>query len=154
MFDNWDPELKTMRGGDAAAQSAFFTKLRASSFLVPVSPLEGKGISLLSTQQGELFIPAFTASPEFQKWEKREDGAAVQQFEALHHIVTDDPKLTGIVINPFGNQLILTRRDLAFAENAATGMTHERVEHTGKMIAEAAKYAPARGAAEPVYKAD
>ncbi|MDR1329388.1 MAG: enhanced serine sensitivity protein SseB [Oscillospiraceae bacterium] len=142
-FDNWDAELQAMRDGGEPEQRAFFTKLRASKFFVPVSPLEGKGISLLSTPCGELFIPAFTTSVELQKWERREDGIAVRTFETLHHIVTDDPKLTGIAVNPFGDQLVLYRRDLAIAEDAATGMTHERVEHTGRLIATAAKYAPA-----------
>jgi hypothetical protein len=142
-FDNWDADLKTMRDGGEPEQRAFFTKLRASKFFVPVSPLEGKGISLLSTPCDELYIPAFTTSVELQKWERREDGISVRTFEALHHIVTDDPKLTGIAVNPFGDQLVLNRRDLAVAEDAATGMTHERVEHTGRMIAEAAKYTPA-----------
>ncbi|MDR1299141.1 MAG: SseB family protein, partial [Oscillospiraceae bacterium] len=75
MFDDWDIDLRAMRDGDAEEHARFFTKLRASSFLVPMSPLENKGISLLSTQRKELFIPAFTTSAEFQKWKHREDGA-------------------------------------------------------------------------------
>ncbi|MDR1206665.1 MAG: enhanced serine sensitivity protein SseB C-terminal domain-containing protein [Peptococcaceae bacterium] len=52
----------------------------------------------------------------------------------LHHIVVDDPRLSGVVINPFGSALILKRDHLTAMENAAIGMTHERVEHPGKLI--------------------
>jgi hypothetical protein len=124
-----------------AERETFFSKLRLSIFLVPQS-LEGNGLSLLSTQHGELFIPAFTTGDEFRKWEKREDGATVRTFDVLHGCVTDDERLAGIVINPFGNQLVLKRRELAEIENAATGMTRERIAHSGKLILEAVKYAP------------
>jgi hypothetical protein len=138
-FDDWDGQLKQMLGGDESARDPFFTKLRLSIFMSPMTP-DGKGLSLLSTQHGQLFIPAFTASAEFRKWEKSEDGATIRSFEVLCGIVTDDPKLAGIVINPFGNQLVLTRQDLTGIENAATGMTHERVEHRGKLILETTEY--------------
>jgi hypothetical protein len=141
-FDNWDEQYAQMLTGGGAERAAFFSKLRRSIFLVPQPP-EGGGISLLATQHGEMFIPAFTTGGEFRKWERREDGAAVRAFEALHGCVTDDAKLAGVVINPFGNQLVLSRRDLDGLENAATGMTRERVEHRGKLMLEAAKCAPA-----------
>jgi hypothetical protein len=140
-FDDWDERFKRMTEGGEADREPFFRKLRRSMFLVPQS-LEGNGLSLLSTPCGELFIPAFTTSNEFRKWERREDGATVRTFEVLHGCVTDDPKLAGVVINPFGSQLVLNRHDLDGLENAATGMTRERVEHRGKLALEAAKCAP------------
>jgi hypothetical protein len=130
-----------MLKGDSSARATIFTRLRASVFMAPIPP-DGKGLSLLSTQHGELFIPAFTTSAEFRKWERVEDGATIRSFEALYGCVTDDPRLAGIVINPFGNQLVLKHRELAEIENAATGMTRERVEHREKLILEAVKYTP------------
>ncbi|MDR2421086.1 MAG: enhanced serine sensitivity protein SseB [Oscillospiraceae bacterium] len=140
-FDDWDESFKRMTEGGEAERAEFFRRLRRSMFLVPQS-LEGNGLSLLSTQHGELFLPAFTTSGEFRKWERHEDGATVRTFEVLHGCVTDDERLAGIVINPFGGQLVLKRQDLDGLENAATGMTRERVEHRGRLTLEAAKYAP------------
>jgi hypothetical protein len=61
----------------------------------------------------------------------------------LHHIVVDDPRLSGVVINPFGSALMLSRDHLTAMENAALGMTHERVEHPGKLILARARHSSA-----------
>lgn len=141
-FTDWNTQIEKLYGGGEDIRAQFFTRVRASAYLVPKPP-EGTGLALLSTQNKELYIPAFTAQDEFQKWVQPQGGVVVHAFEMLHHIIVDDEKLSGIVINPFGKQLIFNRRDLLTLENAATGMTHERVEHHGKVIIEGIKCPPA-----------
>ena len=141
-FDDWDAQLKSMRAGGSDVRAFFRRRLRAASYFVPRRP-DGKSLSLLATQNNELFLPAFTSEAEFDKWTQPHDGMSALSFETLHHIVVDDLNLSGIVINPFGASLILRRGKLAAMESAATGMTHKRVTHTGKMLFETAKYPPA-----------
>lgn len=141
-FDDWDAQLKNMRAGDSDVRAFFRRRLRAASYLVPRRP-DGKNLSLLATQNNELFLPAFTSEDELGKWTQPHGGMSALSFEMLHHIVVDDLALSGIVINPFGASLILRRSKLAAMESAATGMTHERVAHAGKMIFETAAHSPA-----------
>jgi hypothetical protein len=141
LFDGWDEQLKRARGNSEAW--AFFTRrLRASGYFVPRHP-DGKGFALLASQKDELFLPAFTSENEFGKWATPNGGASALPFDMLHHIVVDDLRLSGVVINPFGAALILNRDRLTAMENAATGMTHERVEHSGKLILERARHSSA-----------
>lgn len=65
----------------------------------------------------------------------------------LHHIIVDDLRLAGLVINPFGNQVILPRASLAVIESSATGMTHERVDNRERLVLGKAPSAPAMRAA-------
>ncbi|MDR2770901.1 MAG: enhanced serine sensitivity protein SseB [Clostridiales Family XIII bacterium] len=134
-FDDWDAQLRNMRAGGSDVRAFFRRRLRASTYLVPCRP-DGKGLSLLATQNNELFLPVFTSKTELDKWVQPHGGSATLPFEMLHHIIVDDLNLSGVVINPFGASLILRRSKLATIENAATGMMHERVTHTGKLIFE------------------
>jgi hypothetical protein len=131
-----------MREGGADTRAFFTRRLRTSEYLVPIQP-EGKGLSLLATQRGERFLPAFTSEIEFGKWKQAHGGAAVLTFEALHNTVVDGANLSGVVINPFGASLILQAETLSEMEGAATGMTHARVEHKGRTFFEVARYSPA-----------
>jgi hypothetical protein len=141
LFEAWDEQIKRQRENAGGDERAFFIRrVHAASYLVPRAP-DGKGLALLATQGGEMFLPAFTSEDEFGKWTGPSGGATLLPFETLHGIVVDDPKLHGVVINPFGPVLLLRRADLAATENAATGMTHRRVDHAGgRMIVEAARY--------------
>ncbi|MDR2296116.1 MAG: enhanced serine sensitivity protein SseB [Clostridiales Family XIII bacterium] len=134
-FDDWDVQLKNMRTGGSDVRAFFRRRLRASSYLVPRRP-DGRALSLLATQNNELFLPAFTSEDELGKWAQPHGGMSALSFEMLHHIVVDDLNLAGIVINPFGASLILRRSKLTAIESAATGMMHERIAHTGRMIFE------------------
>jgi hypothetical protein len=145
LFDDWDEQLKMARENDET-WAFFIRRLRASDYLVPRQP-DGKGFSLLASQKDALFLPAFTSESEFGKWMAPCGGASFLPFDMLHHIVVDDSRLSGVVVNPFRSALILRRDQLTAMENAATGMTHERVEHTGRLILEQARYAPALGRA-------
>lgn len=138
-FADWEAQLKLMREGGPEVRAFFIRRVYASSYLVP-RQAEGKGLALLSTQDEELFLPAFTSEGEFGKWSRPHGGAAALSFAMLHHIVVDDPALRGVVINPFGAQLLLYRGDLLEIEKAVTGMAHERVEHNGRTLIETARY--------------
>jgi hypothetical protein len=141
-FTDWDGQLERMRAGGRDVKAFFTRRLRTSGYFVPRSP-SGKGFCLLATQKNELFLPAFTSEGEFGKWKEPSGGASLLPFDMLHHIVVDDAKLRGVVINPFGKSLVLRRDDLTATENLVTGMTHERADHhTGRMIIAAAKYNP------------
>jgi hypothetical protein len=141
-FTDWDEQLERMRAGGRDVKTFFTRRLRASGYFVPRLST-GKGFCLLATQKNELFLPAFTSKNEFDKWKEPSGGASLLPFDMLHHIVVDDARLCGVVINPFGRSLILRRNDLAVTETLTTGMSHERANHTGKVIMGTANYTPA-----------
>jgi hypothetical protein len=124
VFADWDEQLERMRAGGRDVRAFFTRRMRTSGYFVPRPP-GGKGLSLLATQKKELFLPAFTSEDEFDKWKEPSGGASLLLFDILHHIVVDDAKLCGVVINPFGRSLVLRRDDLTATENLVTGMTHE-----------------------------
>jgi hypothetical protein len=138
-FDDWDAQLENVRAGGSDVRAFFRRRLRASSYIAPRRP-DGRGLSLLATQNNELFLPAFTSEAELDKWTQPHGGTSILLFEMLYHIVADDLSLSGVVINPFGASLILRRSKLSAMESAATGMTLERVAHTGRLLFETAKY--------------
>ncbi|MDR1136059.1 MAG: SseB family protein [Clostridiales Family XIII bacterium] len=104
-FKDWDEQLGYMRAGGRDVRAFFTRRMRSSSYFVPRSP-EAKGFSLLATQKNELFLPAFTSEDEFGKWTSPNGGASSLPFDMLQHIVVDDSRLCGVVINPFGRALI------------------------------------------------
>ncbi|SHI14942.1 SseB protein N-terminal domain-containing protein [Sporobacter termitidis DSM 10068] len=113
----------------------FCQTLLKSAMLVP-RHAEGKGLSILSDQKGGNFIPAFTSREDYGKWIFPTGGEANISFSMLSNTVVDDARLGGIVINPFGRQIILRRENLQMIRRATTEMTVNRVDHTEKMIFE------------------
>ncbi|MDR1322552.1 MAG: enhanced serine sensitivity protein SseB [Gracilibacteraceae bacterium] len=121
---------------------AFVEKLWAADYLVPEKP-GGKGFALLAAQEETLFLPAYTSEKEIARRQGPRGRRAVLRLAMLHHIVVDDPRLSGVVINPFGVSLVLRRADLLTIEQTVTGMTHARVEHRGQAFLSPARCSPA-----------
>ena len=110
--------------------------------LLALRHADGKGLALLSTQSGDRFIPAFTSQEELGKWTFPQKGKIFITFDMLNHIVVDDGRLSGIVINPFGKQIVLLREQLSEIQSTARNMTVNRVDHTSSLIFEAARNCP------------
>ncbi len=113
----------------------FFQEIKNAKLLIPCSgkneeAIKGYSIAVLSTQNGEIFLPAFTNQEEFDKWPYENCGTIVCSYDDIKHKVIDNPqKLSGIVINPFGKMRLL-RLDLIKQVDAKTeGMSVERIEH-------------------------
>ena len=87
-----------------------FAVLKTSEFLVYT---RGQGrVSVLNDQQKRAFIAAFTCREEMDKWPFDRTQVAVMPFTALQKLVEREAKLDGLVINPFGRALHLSRGHL------------------------------------------
>ena len=121
----------------------FCTAITKTPLLVP-RHVNGKGLSILHTQHKDSFIPAFTSQQELSAWAFPRGEVVPYAFPALNHMVVDELRLSGIVINPFGKMIFLPRKQLQEIMNATTNMTVNHVVHEGKVILEKAKNVPSQ----------
>ncbi len=92
--------------------------------------VKGYSLAVLCTQNGEMFLPAFTSREELAKWPYEKSETAICSYDDLKHKVIDDPqKLSGIVINPFGKMLLLRLELIRQIDVKTEGMSFKRVEH-------------------------
>ncbi len=125
LLESWDRYRATPTEENTAA---FLDELAAARFLVPINRAghDGKGegngeairFLILVTQDRGNFLPAFTDLNEWEKWPFEKEEAAVVSYLDIIKIITDDPqRLTGLSINPFGQNLALSRDELALTES-------------------------------------
>lgn len=117
-------------------KKAFFKELRTASFLVPCRQ-NGADMAVLQTKQGEGFLTAFSQLEEIQEKNFYAEALTVLPLIRLYHVLIDCPQLSGIIINPFGQPLVLRREQLAEIHSETMGMTLERTEHKQPQIIEA-----------------
>lgn len=85
--------------------------LQTSDFLVYA---KGPGrVSVLNDQKKQAFVAAFTCREEMDKWPFDRQEVERMTFTALCKLVEQGAKLDGIVIDPFGRALHLSRGHLA-----------------------------------------
>ena len=76
-----------------------------------IAPNSKINMPMLSTPDGKHFFMAFTDVSELQKW-KKEENQQVFAFDFKHYLnmlATENSASDGIVINPFGHNLLLPR---------------------------------------------
>ncbi len=112
-----------------------FSEIKNARFLVPCAPESGQPDSkrypaVLSTQEGEKFLPAFSDPAELEKWPFSKGRACIFSFDDLKHAMLEHPqKLAGIAVNPFGKALLLRKSQIAQIDTATQGMSVQRVDH-------------------------
>lgn len=112
------------------------------SYFVPV---RGNGdIVLLRNQKEECMIPAFTDERKAEKMREENMRLESLTYERLKGFVIDDPKrLSGIVINPFTDDIILNHSAIEEIDKQSVGMSVKRTDHRGKLkLSHPAKYPP------------
>ena len=134
--------LEMFQKSQAAEDFRHFCSTLLAAPLLALRHADGKGLALLNTQTGDRFIPSFTSQEELGKWTFPQKGKIAVTFDMLNHIVVDDRRLSGIVLNPFGKQIVLRREQLSEIQSATRNMTVNRVDHTGSLIFEAARNCP------------
>ena len=88
-----------------------FAVLKTSDFLVYT---RGQGrVCVLNNKSKQALIAAFTCREELDKWPFERTEVEEMPFTALEKLVEQGAKLDGIVIDPFGKALHLTRGHLA-----------------------------------------
>ena len=98
-----------------------FAVLKTADFLVYT---QGEGrVSVLNDQKKRAFVAAFTCREELEKWPFDRGEAAVATFTTLQKLVEHSAKLDGLVIDPFGRALHLSRGHLADIEHTLRAAT-------------------------------
>lgn len=113
------------------AEGKFISELRKATFISPAiievqdengnfkiadgTPSKGGetrvSFMMLTTEEGTKFLPAFTSMDEVRKWRGEEKlQTVVTKFDQYINIVGSDPNgPAGVVIDPFGSNIILQR---------------------------------------------
>jgi hypothetical protein len=127
----------------------FFAEIKNARFLVPCvsksgQPDKRRYPAVLSTQEGEKFLPAFSEPEELEKWPFKRGRVSVFSFDDLKHTILEHPQnLAGIAINPFGKVLLLRQSQIAQIDTATQGMSVQRVRHeTGLRLLRPQAYPP------------
>lgn len=124
-------------------ETAFYEELITAQFFVPIDrtskgeKMKGKVTRFLviASQDQENFLPAFTDIHEWKKWPFKAEEAAVVAYDDLRQILTDDPKrLTGISINPFGQNLTLNQKELDIIDSRTADMTQRRTDPSVQIL--------------------
>ena len=109
----------------------FFRSLAGRLVCIPCKKQGGGNITLelLISSQGEKMIPAFF-SKESQIGNIAPQTLAEIPFPMLRNILIELPEeISGIVIEPFTENIILNRKALAEYDSATQGMTVEKHDH-------------------------
>ncbi|MCI8360080.1 MAG: enhanced serine sensitivity protein SseB [Clostridiales bacterium] len=109
------------------AQNILFQEIALRArFILPVtvanpSASDGQGnatvaarVTLLTGKDDRHYFPAFTSREEWKKWQASSgQQTAVAQFDDYVDLLDKDSQVAGLVINPFGAALMLSREDVA-----------------------------------------
>lgn len=109
-----DPEaLSRSIAADGSPQNKAkeFAVLKTASFLI-FSSAPGKAAAILNRNK-EPLLAAFTSMEELNKWPFSRQEVEESTFAQLQRMVEGNPRLEGIVIDPFGKSLVLRRSHLA-----------------------------------------
>lgn len=102
------------------------------SYYVPV--VENGRLILLKGEDGEFVIPAFTSEEEFAKLKLEGGRYELLPYQQLKGILIDNPEqLKGIIIDPFGEQILLNHEAVENIDRMSLGMSVKRTDHRGKM---------------------
>lgn len=118
-----------------ADKKELYRKLQGMQLYVPCTIEKGGNITLelLMNNRGEQMIPAFV-SKESDTGSFDSNRFTEFRFPMLRHILIELPQgISGIVIEPFGRNLILDRRALSEYDSYTQGMTvaqHDHQENT------------------------
>ena len=106
------------------SEKQFHSDLQTARFLVPLSK-DGNLVMVTAPYFEGYYIPVFTSESELRRGSIDGDAEA-QYYQTLKYLIFDDLSLGGIVINPFGRQIVLQRSQIEEIESAASGMPLKR----------------------------
>lgn len=124
--------------------SELFNKLRYARVLIPCRKEENGSFQLemLVNAKGQPFIPAFYARTS--NVGKFEQGSLLElEFQQLRNMMIEMPEeICGIVIEPFGENILLGRESLMAYDSAVQGMTVAQNRHQGGVRLQPARNLP------------
>lgn len=111
-------------------EMSFYETLKKLVLYVPVIPSGGKTkVATLKKNGKEEFYPAFGSLKSFQKWPFEIKEIRKLYFDDLKHIMLEDSRdIGGIVINPFGENILLENQQIEKIESATSGVSLKKTE--------------------------
>ena len=101
-----------------------FAILKTSYFL---AFSHGAGqVAIIKNQEGEAFVSLFTCRNELEKWPFEKTDVITLTYEQAKALVLKQNSLSGLVINPFGQAMFLTRNHIADVDNTMRGASGKR----------------------------
>lgn len=105
-------------------EATVFEELNKAHFLAPVSDTSLSGLAMddpqnqtigegtieflpISDADGNIYLPTFTDWDELRKWKKEDGKTLILTLKDYGTILSDDVNLRGVVINPFGQNIVL-----------------------------------------------
>ncbi|NMA93131.1 MAG: enhanced serine sensitivity protein SseB [Clostridiales bacterium] len=113
----------------------FFFALQEAEFIVPAN-FEGKELATVAAERADgilVLIPIFTCEEELNKLLPEGCVPEIFSYSTLKHLIIDDLRLDGLVINPFGRHLILNRERIEEIDSATTGVSLSRLKNPGRL---------------------
>lgn len=111
----------------------FFLQMKAAEFLVPCSS-DGKQLAVISNQNRELFLPAFTEQSEVKKENFPDAAYTVLTLDQIHSVILDAPEVKGVVFDPYSIALPFQRSQLKEIQSATEGLSVEMIQHKKPLI--------------------
>lgn len=139
---------------NAKNEFVLIEKITQAHFLTPII-IEGeieKGVikagstisfKMLTNNSDESFFIAFTDWEELAKWSMEKEQTLISRYEDLKAMVLKDTeKVTGFVINPYGQNIVITPELMQYFSQRISGLVSEIVieKETQVMLGQPANY--------------
>ncbi len=118
-------------------EDKFFRKLTETTFWIPGAAEEqgenSKSFVVLITGDGRKFVPAFL-DKQAKLGRFTEEQLIYMPYSSLKYSIIDSPQeISGIVLNPFEENIILDRKIMEIIDSRTMGMTLRREDHSGRV---------------------
>lgn len=131
LFDNINPEQVLP---PYQREIQLMSALKSTNYLIPCkSGKKGAGLemAMLISPDGERFLPAYTHPKELTKWPFEQHQAILQSFDNIKYLILNDSRhFFGVIINPFGQKLILRQEHINQIDLCTEGMCVKQVKHS------------------------
>lgn len=123
----FDPEsMASALAADSGRETKLrqFAVLKTSCFLA--FSQEGGQVALIQNKEGSAFVALFTCREELEKWPFPRAEIITLTYEQAKRLVLRQNSLSGMVVNPFGRAMFLTRGHIADVDNTMRGASGKR----------------------------
>lgn len=107
---------------------------------------ENINFNVLTTDDNKIYLPAFTDLEELSKWGIPANMDTITlNFDNYVDIILDNENIEGLVINPFGNSFILSRKwleELKAMKKERLNVNEIRIEANSKILIDIPKHYP------------
>ena len=90
----------------------FYIDLQSAQFIVPLDNEEHEPLFIGNKKSRTMYIPIFTSEVEYRKKPFEGTHTGVIPYLTLRYVIALYPEIGGLVINPFGMQMILQREQI------------------------------------------